>query len=109
MSSHNKPAAGKKRGRTRADPIDLVNIEERREAVRHPAFKAGEIVFEDGEAQDCIVRNVSDSGCLIKVEHANALPDEVLIRIDLDKPARRAEIVWRSTSLAGAVFVMELS
>lgn len=109
MSSQDRPVAGKKQNRKKADPIDLVNLEERRRAMREPTFKAGEIIFDDGGVEDCIVRNVSDSGCLIKIEHANALPDEVLIRIDRDKPARRAEIVWRSTSLAGAVFVMELS
>jgi hypothetical protein len=109
MSSQNRPVAGKKQNRKTADPIDLVNLEERRHAVRQPTFKAGEILLEDGGVQDCIVRNVSDSGCLIKLEHANALPDEVLIRIDLDKPPRRAEIIWRSTSLAGAMFVREPS
>ncbi len=109
MSSHNKPAAGKKQSPRDAEPIDLAHIEEHRHAVRQPTFKAGEVIFDDGAAQDCIVRNVSDSGCLLKLENANALPAEVLIRIDRDKPARRAEIVWRSTSLAGAVFVRELS
>ncbi len=109
MSSQNKPVAGKKSNREKADPIDLVNLEERRQAMRQPAFKAGEVIFEDGSAQDCIVRNVSDSGCLIKLENANALPDDVLIRIDRSKPARRVEIVWRSTSLAGAMFVREPS
>jgi hypothetical protein len=109
MSSQNKPVAGKKQGRGKSDPIDLVNLEERRSAVRRPTFKAGEIILEDGSAFECIVRNVSESGCLIKLENANALPEDVLIRIDLDKPARRAEIVWRSTTLAGAMFVREFS
>ncbi|OFX06232.1 MAG: hypothetical protein A3E78_15190 [Alphaproteobacteria bacterium RIFCSPHIGHO2_12_FULL_63_12] len=109
MSSHNKPAAGKKASGQKADPIDLVNLEERRQAMRQPTFKAGEIIFEDGSAQDCIIRNVSDSGCLIKLENANALPPEVELRIERGKPARRVEIVWRSTSLAGAMFVREPS
>jgi hypothetical protein len=55
------------------------------------------------------VRNVSDSGCLIKLEQAAALPDDVEIRMDLDKPARAAEVVWRSSTLAGAMFVRKLN
>jgi len=109
MSSQNKPVAGKKASRDKSDPIDLVNLDERRQAVRQPTFKAGEIILEDGCALDCVIRNVSDSGCLIKLENANALPAEIQIRIDRDKPARRAEIVWRSTTLAGAMFVREPS
>lgn len=109
MSSQNKPGVGKKQSRRKSDPIDLVNLEERRASVRQPTFKAGEIILDDGEALDCVVRNLSESGCMIKVENANALPDSVLIRIDRDMPARRAEIVWRSTALAGALFLKEPS
>lgn len=108
MSSQNKPVTGKKQARTDADPIDLAHIDERRGAMRRPTFKAGEILLEDGSALDCIIRNISESGCLIKIDNANALPDDVQIRVDIDKPARRAEIVWRSTRLAGAMFVREL-
>jgi len=109
MSSQNKPVAGKKSSRDKSDPIDLVNLEERRQAVRQPTFKAGEIIVEDGSVLDCVIRNISDSGCLIKLENANALPAEIHIRIDRSKPARRAEIVWRSTTLAGAMFIREPS
>ena len=56
-----------------------------------------------------MIRNISDSGCLIKLENANALPEEVLIRLERSKPPRRVEIVWRSTTLAGAMFVREPS
>lgn len=109
MSSQNKPGVGKKPQGPEPETVDLTNIEERRSSTRRPTFKAGEIILEDGAAIDCVVRNVSESGCLIKLDNANALPDEISIRIDLDKPARRAEIIWRSTSLAGAMFVREPS
>ena len=109
MSSQNKPGVGNKQSRKSAEAVDAVNLEERRVAVRQPTFKAGEIILDDDSALDCIVRNVSDSGCLIKVENANALPECVKIRIDLDKPARRVEIIWRSTTLAGAMFIPEPS
>jgi len=107
MGRHGKVGAGKKDRSGKGDPIDLVNLEERRQSFREPTFKAGEIILEDDTALDCVVRNVSDSGCLVKLENANALPEEIRIRIDLGKPPRRAQIIWRSTSLAGAMFMNE--
>ena len=109
MGSDRKPGVGKKSARSANEPIDLVNIEERRQAVRHPTFKAGEVVLEDGTVLDCVIRNVSDSGCLIKIENANALPADIKVRIDRGAQLRRVEIIWRTTSLAGARFVRELS
>lgn len=92
-----------------ADVVELADITERRGAVRRPVFKAGEVILPGGAVLPCIVRNVSDSGCLIKLEQAAALPDDVEIRMDLDKPARAAEVVWRSSTLAGAMFVRKLN
>lgn len=109
MSSQNKPGVGKKAGQRDADTVELSNIEERRASVRAPTFKAGEIILPDGGALDCIIRNVSDSGCLIKIENAGALPDRISVRIDLDKAPRPVEIIWRSTTLAGAMFIREPS
>lgn len=109
MANQKKSGAGGKRAAPAGDAIDLIQLEERRAAVRQPTFKAGAVIGANGVEKACVVRNVSDSGCLIKIENANTLPPEVMIRIDLGKPARRAEIVWRSTSLAGARFVREPS
>lgn len=109
MGSDRKPGVGKKSNRSSNEPIDLVNIEERRQAVRHPTFKAGEVILDDGTVLDCVIRNVSDSGCLIKIENANALPSDIKVRIDRGVQPRRAEIIWRTTSLAGAMFIREPS
>ncbi len=109
MSNHDKPGLRARATAPERDPVDEVSPEERRTAIRRSTFKAGEIILDDGKKIACIVRNISDSGCLIKVENADTLPDLVAIRIDLDAPARSAEIVWRSTTLAGAMFVRKYS
>jgi hypothetical protein len=109
MSSQNKPGVTKGAARAEPDAPDLAHIDERRADRRRPTFKAGEIRIGEAKSCPCIVRNVSESGCLIKLENAQALPDLVEIRIDLDKPARQAEIVWRSTTLAGAMFIRKPS
>ncbi len=109
MSRQDKPGLRAKAAAREPEPLDEISPEERRESIRRPIFKAGEIVLDDGQKVPCIVRNISDSGCLMKLDNADALPDFVSIRIDLDTPPRPAEIVWRSTTLAGAMFVRKYS
>ncbi|HNR77838.1 MAG TPA: PilZ domain-containing protein [Parvularculaceae bacterium] len=109
MGRQNKPGVGKKAGDRKPDTAELSSIDERRASVRQPTFKAGEVILPEGEALDCVIRNVSENGCLIKIENAGALPDRISVRIDLDKPPRPAEVIWRSSTLAGAMFFRELS
>lgn len=109
MSRENKPGLRARAASREPDPLDEVSPDERRRDVRRPTFKAGEIILDDGRKVACIVRNISDSGCLIKLVNADALPDFVTIRIDLEAPPRAAEIVWRSASLAGAMFIRNFS
>ena len=105
MSRDHKPGLRAQTAERELDPLEDVSPEERRGALRQPSFMAGEILLEDGRKVACIVRNVSDSGCLMKLDKADALPDYVVIRLDADDTPRPAEIVWRSTSLAGAMFI----
>lgn len=109
MSREDKPGLRTRAARRDRDPLDEILPDERRGSVRSATFKAGEILLEDGRKLACIVRNISDSGCLMKLDNADALPEFIAIRIDLDAPPRPAEIVWRSTTLAGAMFVRKFS
>ncbi|MDZ7628667.1 MAG: PilZ domain-containing protein [Parvularculaceae bacterium] len=109
MSREDKPGLRARAVSRGTDPLDEMSPDERRRDVRRATFKAGEILLDDGRKIPCIVRNISESGCLIKLDNADALPDFVTIRIELDAPARAAEIVWRSASLAGAMFIRNFS
>jgi len=109
MGRQNKPGVRQKSGERGPESSELSHIDERRASVRQPTFKAGEVILPEGGALDCIIRNVSESGCLIKIENAGSLPDKISVRIDLDMPARQAEVIWRSSTLAGAMFIRELS
>ncbi len=108
MSRQDKPGLKGRGQDPDRDIVDFSGVEERRADLRRPTFKSGEVRF-DGGAIACVVRNVSESGCLLKVENAGLIPDIVDILIDRDKPAQRAEIVWRSTTLAGAMFIRKPS
>mgnify|MGYP002777423867 FL=1 len=109
MSREDKPSLKARTAEREPDPLDEVLPDERRRDVRRATFKAGELILDDGRRIACIVRNISDSGCLMKLDNADALPDFVAIRIDLDSPPKPAEVVWRSSSLAGAMFVRKYS
>ncbi len=109
MSREDKPSLKSRAAKREPDPLDEVLPDERRRDVRRATFKAGELILEDGRRIACIVRNISDSGCLMKLDNADALPDYVAIRIDLDSPPKPAEVVWRSSTLAGAMFVRKFS
>ncbi|NWG93637.1 MAG: PilZ domain-containing protein [Parvularculaceae bacterium] len=109
MGSQNKPSLTDINERAEPESADLLQIDERRASVRRPTFKAAEILASDGKSFSCVVRNISESGCLMKLDNADLLPDLIEIRIDLDKPARAAEVVWRSATLAGAMFVRKPS
>ena len=107
MGRQNKSGAGKSAEKPERDGVEFSNIDERRASVRSPTFKAGEVILPEGGALDCIIRNVSESGCLIKIDNAASLPDRISVRIDRDKPARTVDVIWRSSTLAGAMFVRE--
>ena len=109
MSREDKPSLKARTAKREPDPLDEVLPDERRRDVRRATFKAGELILDDGRRIACIVRNISDSGCLMKLDNADALPAFVAIRIDLDSPPKPAEVVWRSSSLAGAMFVRKYS
>ena len=56
---------------------------EHRTAPRHRTLKAGLIVFNDGRSTiSCIVRNMSDSGALLKVQISAGIPDSFTLRFD---------------------------
>lgn len=56
---------------------------ERRTATRHRTLKTGLIVFNDGRSTlTCVVRNLSDTGALLKVEISAGIPESFTLRFD---------------------------
>lgn len=107
MGGPSKPGLGGRGGEKSPGPRGRDRYDEHRGAVRSATFKRGELLGEDGAQIDCIVRNVSESGCMIKIDDVDQIPDVLKIRIGLDQPPRRAEVVWRSATLAGLQFIDE--
>lgn len=62
---------------------------ERRTAQRHRTLKTGLIVFNGGRSTlTCVVRNLSDTGALLKVEISAGIPGGFALRISGGRLAR---------------------
>ncbi|ADZ70846.1 PilZ domain-containing protein [Polymorphum gilvum] len=79
--------------------------DERRKLPRHRTLKSARIVFGNlSQVFDCIIRNASDEGVLLKVSDTLAIPEEFLLYIDADHIRRPARAVWRTEDQIGVRF-----
>ena len=69
-------------------------------------FKGAAIWF-SGRAMraNCIVRELSETGCRIKTSGAEWLPDEFELALGADAIIERCEVVWRNDEEMGVRFV----
>ena len=77
---------------------------EQRQAKRHRTLKGGKIVFNDGRSTiSCTVRNLSETGALLRVESVIGIPEmfELLIA---GAESRRASVVRRTAKELGIRF-----
>jgi hypothetical protein len=77
--------------------------EEHRIATRRRVLKAGSISF-GGEAIDCTVRNISDTGAALEVVTPLFIPDRFKLIVQSDGLSRPCHIVWRRERRMGVVF-----
>ena len=75
-------------------------------AQRRRVLKSAQIVFNGGHSTiDCVVRNVSDTGALVRIEGALNMPGEFdLIVDDVRRPCR---VAWRKVTELGVAFVVD--
>jgi PilZ domain len=66
-------------------------------------LKAGSISFGSG-AIDCTVRNISDTGAILKVVTPLFVPDRFKLIIQSDGLNRPCHIVWRKERRMGIAF-----
>lgn len=80
-------------------------MEERRRAPRMRTLKAGRIVIDHGaQVYDCMLRNTSDGGVLLKVPNTHQVPEEFLLYMDTDGIRRPVKVAWRTADQIGVCF-----
>ncbi|WDR06562.1 PilZ domain-containing protein [Devosia rhodophyticola] len=78
--------------------------ENNRNTERHRTLKGGKIVFNDNKSTlDCTVRNLSQTGCLLKVTSPIGIPDRFRL-IMSDSQRFDCEIAWKRGNEIGVAF-----
>ena len=79
-------------------------MEERRGVARRRTLKGAHIVFNDGRSTiTCVVRNLSATGALLRVESVLGVPPDFTLSMD-DGTKYRCEMVRRSGTEIGVKF-----
>jgi hypothetical protein len=79
--------------------------EEHRRAGRRRTLKGARIVFNRGRSSiNCVVRNLSATGALLKVESPVGIPDEFVLTLD-EGPASVCHVARRTGNEIGVEFV----
>lgn len=80
--------------------------EERRASLRRRVLKGGNIFFNKGYgAYDCTLKNLSETGALIKMDDSSGLPGTFEFAVKGDDIKRQATIAWRNKGMAGVKFL----
>jgi hypothetical protein len=78
-------------------------MDHHRIATRRRILKAGSIEI-GGDAIDCIVRNVSETGAALEVLSPLYIPDRFTLVVRTDELKRPCHIVWRKAKRIGVAF-----
>ena len=77
-------------------------MEERRREPRIRSLLGGRMTFNDSQcAVSCTVRNVSETGAMVKLTEMFRMPDEFDLNIPHHDETLRAKIIWRKSDAAG--------
>ena len=82
-----------------------VTMAEKRQSSRRRTLKGAHIVFHEGRSTiSCLVRNLSDTGALLRVESPIGIPDTFTLVIP-GELQREAHVVRRSGTEIGVGFI----
>jgi hypothetical protein len=80
--------------------------EERRKAPRRRTLKGAKAFFGDFRYSfDCIVRNLSADGALVRSDHSLEIPDDFHLFDANDQSLQKVEVVWRTARDLGVRFI----
>jgi hypothetical protein len=78
-------------------------LEDRRNRARMRALKSAKIVFNNRwSIIDCMVRNLSDTGCCLQIGDPVGVPDKFELEVGGTKHA--CKVVWRTDNRVGVQF-----
>ncbi len=86
-------------------PIKTEDVmDERRKIPRHRTLKAGSITFNVDGGVDCRVRNLSPAGACLEVASQIGIPDDFVLKVDVDHVRAPCHVIWRTATRLGVAF-----
>ena len=80
-------------------------MKERRQDVRNRTYLGGRLSFNrQFSTFDCVVRNLSERGAMIQLDHVSALPDHIELKVAQKRRSFKAHVIWRQLGAAGLKF-----
>ncbi len=76
----------------------------KRQSSRRRTFKGGSISFDRG-VNDCVIRNMSDTGALLEVASPLGIPDRFILIIKPEIIQRQCQVVRRTAKNIGVKFL----
>ena len=81
------------------------SMDERRQDVRNRTYLGGRLSFNrQFSTFDCVVRNLSERGAMIQLDHVSARPDHIELNIAQRRRRFKAHVIWRHLGAAGLRF-----
>lgn len=77
---------------------------ERRLDPRRKTFKGGLILYSVAPALPCVIRNMSEVGACLELDHPNLVPDEFAVIIKPEDIRRNCIVIWRAGTRIGVQF-----
>lgn len=78
---------------------------ERRKGARPRALKGGKIAFnQHNSVIDCVVRNLTEDGAMLKVPSTAGIPQRFYFRLDSEQAFRPCQVIWRRPDTLGITF-----
>jgi hypothetical protein len=80
-------------------------MNERRRIPRSRALKGAKIAFNHHHSViDCVVRNLTDLGAMLKVPNTAGIPERFDFRLEHERTYRPARVIWRRDDTLGVEF-----
>lgn len=82
--------------------------EDRRRSPRNRTFVGGQLIFNQRRSTlDCTVRNLSETGAMVRLSDTVTLPEIVELYLPVKRESHMARIRWRDRESSGLEFIRE--
>ncbi len=90
-------------------PITTMKTRRAERALRENVFRPAKLYTSKSDFLPCVIRNISETGALVRMESDQALPEIVVLRLIQTGRIKKARIIWRDENDIGLHFIADLT